>query len=93
MRLTKGEGESPPFSFTQKCIILLMEINVENFLVKIMKFLKILLNAFVDDCVKDLPDKVGNDKVVLRSFWRCRFYCCGGFIAGLIGANLWLTSS
>ena len=39
---------------------------LENFLVKIAQVPQTFTsNAFVDDCVKDLQEKVGNDKVVL----------------------------
>ena len=39
---------------------------LENFLVKIAEVPQTFTpNAFVDDCIKDLQDKVGNDKVVL----------------------------
>ena len=39
---------------------------LENFLVKIAEVPQNFTpNAFVDDCVKELREKVGNDKVVL----------------------------
>ena len=54
---------------------------LENFLVKIAGVEQTWTpNSFVETTVANIKQTVGNDKVVLRTLWRCRFLCCCSFI-------------